>query len=48
VGSQLITELKIREGKHKAVPVLKRWIDALAESEQKKGYNCQVAICVIM
>jgi hypothetical protein len=32
VGSQLITELKIREGKYKAVPVLKEWIDALAET----------------
>jgi hypothetical protein len=30
VGVQLITELKIREGKYKEVPVLKRWIDALA------------------
>jgi hypothetical protein len=32
VGSQPITELKIRERKYKAVPVLKRWIDALTET----------------
>jgi hypothetical protein len=32
VGSQLITELKISEGNYKAVPVLKRWIDALTET----------------
>jgi hypothetical protein len=30
--SQLITELKIRERKYKAVRVPKRWIDALAET----------------
>jgi len=48
VGSQLITELKIREGKYKAVHVLKRQIDALVENQQKKGYNCWVATCVIM
>jgi hypothetical protein len=32
VESQRITELKIRERKYKAVPVLKRWTDALAET----------------
>jgi hypothetical protein len=32
VGSQLITELKLREGKYKAVPVLKRQSDELEET----------------
>jgi len=32
VRSQLTTELKVREGKYKAILVLKRWIDALAET----------------
>jgi len=33
--SQLTTELKIREGKYKAIPVLKRWIDPSAETPSK-------------
>jgi len=32
VESQLTTVPKIRERKYKAVPVHKRWIDALAET----------------
>jgi len=48
VGSQLITELKIREEKYKAIPVLKRQIGALVENRRKKGYNCWVATCVMM
>jgi hypothetical protein len=35
VRSQLITELKIRERKYKAVPVPKRWIDAVAETSSE-------------